>query len=799
MFASAVVVMLAVGVGANTVTFGFVDALFLRPPAGVRDPDALVRLFIVRDDGMIRTPTGGGGSHPDFQILRAGVPGLPDIAAFLNPVMMDLGRGEGARQARGQAVSDGFFSVLGTRMAAGRSFVASEDRATGSDPVMVLSHAFWQRELGGDPGMIGRPVTVNGRSVIVVGVAEEHFTGIGLDEVDLWVPFAMAAPLGIMDNEGGDWRENPFMAAVRFVGRRGAGIAPGQVEEQATAALTRAALSDLDPTPSVVTGSRLAARSPARSATARLALWLLGMSTLILLMIGANLVNLFVARSTDRRREMASRMALGASPGRLLRQVLTDSMVLSFLGLVGGVILLFLGLRAGTLLGMPAQSGELHVSLLIVASFISLVAGTIPALVSAIGVSRSQPARLIAEGRSGAPPGRTRLQNGLVMLQMALSVVLFIGAALFVRSMRQVAGVTPGVETARISVATIALVRAGYAPAVRGAIYQSAIERLEQLPDVERAALARYAPLDGLRYSTEVLLSGDAEPIAENPFVSWVGGGYFETVGTRILQGRGIQASDRPGSEMVAVVSKSFADARASRGSLLGRCLLIPTQDEAGPCVRVVGISENQRSTFLDDEAAPVVYLSLHQHGDAVSTVDPFVLVRTRPGASVPADGVRGAFRQSRADLPFITVESLESRIRPDLLHLRLGLALFSVFGVIAMIVSALGVFGVINYYVTRRSAELAIRQSLGATSSEIVWFILRRSMGPAVAGIGTGLVAAFLGGRFIEAQLYGVAGRDLPSFVFAAILLGAMALLASLLPAWRGARTEPMVALRAD
>lgn len=798
-FTLTAVAMLAVGTGANTAVFGVVDRLFLRQPAGVRNAEQLIRLYIVRDEGMVQTRNGGGGSYIDYRTIRQHVASLSGIAAFLDPDELDLGSGSDARQVRGQAVSGNYFTELGVRMVTGRPFQPEDDSTAGTHPVVIISHGLWRSQFGSEANVVGRSLLINGRSVVLVGVAEEGFKGVGLEGVDVWVPMAMATPLGMMGEEGGDWRDIPFMAAVQFVARLAHGVRPDAAASQAAAALQHAAMPDLDPTPRVLLGTLVAASGPSRPGFADLSLWLLGVTGLILLMVCANLANLFLARSARRRREMASRLALGASPSRLVRQVLAESLVLTLVGMAAGLLMASWGSLATARLSTAAGTGELGGRLLGFGALIALVSGTIPALVSAIGAVRSDPGRWLTETRTMVNPGGGRIRSALVAVQVALSAILLTGTALFVRSMGRVASVDPGLDTKRVLVVSMSLVRAGYDPSRRDAIYEAARARLRQLPGVEQVTTTHFVPLEGLRYSTDIRVAGRAESLEQHPYVNWVGGGYFETVGTAVLRGRGIQESDRLGRELVAVVNQTLARMLAPKGDAIGICLVMPSRMRRDACVTVVGVARDQRDRYLDAATPPVIYLARAQHPDPAAHVDAYLLVRTREDPGTIAHRMRESLWALFPSLPFISVEALRDRLRPELNSIRLGAALFCAFGAIALAVAAAGLYCVISYFVSERRTELAIRQSLGATRAEVVGFVLRQSALPISVGIIVGLSASFVAGRLIETLLFGVSGRDLLSYVVAAATLAVISLLSSAGPAWRGATIDPMVALRAE
>lgn len=801
-FTGAAVLTLALGIGATTSIFGVVDALFLRHPAGVRHADELVRLYIVRDEGMVRTPSGGPGSYVDYRVIRDAVPHFSGVTAFLSASELDLGRGEGAQKIRGRAVSHSFFPLLGIRTIRGRWFLPEEDSVIGGHPVAVISRGLWGRHFGGDPAAVGRTLLVNGELLWVVGVAEAEFTGIEPDPVDVWVPLAMAARLGLAGGGTEDWREWPAMATVHVIGR----LAPGAPRESFTADVAAAlrhaaeAIPELDTSPEVLAGTLVPAGGPHRPGAASLALWLLAVTGVVLLIACGNVANLLLSRSSTRRRETAVRFSLGAGRSRLIRQHLTESFVLAVLGGAAGLLLAFWGSRLASQFPLPPAAGEIDARLLLFALALALVTGAVFGILPALQSGRTDAGHGLKEGRLGMDPGRTRLHRSLITVQVALSVLLLIGAGLFVRSLREVYAVDPGLNLEGLLVLSVDLAKAGYEPPEREAFYEDARQRVLRLPGVENATMTHFPPFSGASYGMHFLVPGqESLTIEQGPYVNWVGPGYFETVGTALIRGRGIAEGDGTRGEPVAVINNALARLIAADGEALGVCLAVGEQVRTGGCTRVVGVAENQRTSLLDADVAPVVYLARDRSPDALSWGGPHLLVRGRTGEAALAGQVRSAVQSLRRNLPYVTVEPLATRLRPQLLPYQLGATLFSLFGILALTLAAVGLYGVLGYFVAERRPELGIRRSLGARETEVVRLVVRQGIGPVAAGLALGLAAAYVGMRVLQGMLFGVSARDPLTFVGVAAFMVAVALLASYLPAKRAARVDPMIALRAE
>jgi predicted permease len=799
-FATAAVLTIALGIGANTAIFGVADALFLRTPPGVRDADSVVRLYIARDEGNIQAPGGGPGSYVDFRAIRARATGMADVAAFFGPREVDLDRGERARRVQASVVTGNFFSLLGVSPQRGRFFLAGEDSTAGAHPVAVVSHRFWRSHLGGDAAVLGRTLLLNNRHLTVIGVAEAGFEGIGTEPVDVWVTTAMAAPLGLMGGSA-DWREQPFMLMVDFVAR----LAPGSTREAVAAsagvALARAASASpgLDPTPHVLTGTLAPAGRPESMPAARLALWLLVVTGLVLVVACANVANLLLSRGAARRRETAIRRSVGAGRGRLVRQHLAESLVLSALGGALGVLLAMWGAGVASRFPLPPAAGHVNTRSLLFALALTAATALLFGLAPALQALRSDTAGGLRDAAGGAGPAGRRVRSALVGVQVALAVILLAGAGLFVRSLRAATAVDPGVDVDRILLVSVDLKKAGYGAPDREAFLERARERLRALPGVEAVGVAHFPPLPRSGYVPQLEVRGvDTLRIDDGPYINLAAPGYFRTVGTRVLHGRDFVPADRTG-EPAAVVNEAFARVIDPDGNALGACLHVQEQVRDGGCTRVVGVVENQRRYFLDEKVPPSYFLLRDRDPDAVAWGAPSLVVRTRGEPGAQAGAVRAALQSLDPRLPFVSAEPLASVIGPELLPFRLGASLFTLFGALALALAAVGLYGCLGYFVAERRPEIGIRRSLGAGEGHVVRLVLREGFVPVAVGVAAGLAVALAGARLLESLLFGIGARDPVSFTVAALFAAGVALSASWLPARRAAGVDPMVALRAE
>jgi putative ABC transport system permease protein len=803
-FTLAVIATLALGIGGTTAIFTVVDALFLRAPDGISDPSSVRKVFIKRDAGSVQTPDGGAGSWVDYVTMRDHAHAFAGVAAFLYPEPVDLGRGAGAQRILSDVVSGEFLQVLGVRPAIGRFFLPEEDGVPGAHPVAVLSHAAWQARFGGTADILGKTPLINGVPIEIIGVTQKGFTGIGDEDIELWVPSAMAEHLHIHESSTGiDWRAIAPMIAVNYVVRLQPGVRHDVASLRAADAMRHAAEAEpeLDPTPEVSTTSIVLAAMPYKSRAADLSLWLTVVAGLVLLIACANVANLLLARAVARRRELAIRLSLGAGAARLMRQYLTESLVLALLGGAAGVVVATWAMGLMRQFPVPPSAGRIDARLLLFALGLSIVTGLLFGVVPALRSVRVDPVHALKESRAIGALTRNRSRHVLVVLQISLSLALVVGAGLFVRSLRQVNSIHAGVDLNRLLVAKADLRLAGYTSEARDQLYEAAIARLATVPDVERAASVHFEPFYGASYGVGWRVPGRQVQMEHGATLNLAGAGYFETAGTRLLRGRTIQPTDVRGTEPVAVVDEKLARLMADDGNVVGFCVPIFKQMRAGGCTRIVGVVETQRHWYLEDQSKsyPMVFLARAQMPDAIDFGVPSLLIRTHGDPAGHAAAVRAALQGLRSDLPFITVRPLTKLVERDVLPFRLGATLFSMFGFVALALAAVGLYGVLGYFVTERTPEIGIRRTLGAPLHSVIGLVVRQGMLPVGIGLVFGLAGAFAGTRYLSSLLFGIEPRDPVSFAGASAFLVGVALIATLLPAWRAARVDPMIALRQE
>ena len=797
-----VAVMLALGIGVNAAMFGVIDRLLLRGPAAVHEPGRLRRLYMTARVPGIGEFTGSTLGWVWYDRVRGAVPALEGVAAS-SVTEATFGERQEARQVRMGAATADFFPLLGVRPALGRFYGAWEDRPPVGARVVVLGDAFWRRELGGDAGAVGREVTLNGERFQVIGVAPPGFTGTTLEPVDLWIPMSTRSA-----RMTPAWPRDWSAQWLQVVARLRPGATDAQAGAQLTALLRRTYDGDEIPVRTAVyslrpLGSDDDGREAAQTVIAR---WLMGVAAVVLLIVCANVANLTLARAVRQRRELAVRLALGISRGRLVRLLLLESVARVALGALAGVVAAWwLGrLVRGTLLPDVAWLGppvDARVLTFTIAAALGVAALT--ALAPLGFARRTGAADALRGGAQGGGGRRARARTALVLAQTALSVALLVGAGLFVRSLQRVGKVPLGLEPERVLAADIdwpsmgaiadsarALERARRDRAIDGVL-----AGLRARPDVDDAAIAIGTPFHS-RFGVPIRADGwDSLPRLPGggPYVSAVTGGYFATVGTRLLRGRAFSDADRDGAR-VAIVNRTMARVLWPGRDALGQCLYLGPRD--APCARVVGVAEDAHREGLRDRDAMQVYLPVGQERGMGGRM---VLVRPRGDPAAAAPTVRRALTDALPGVLLVSVATLQDALDPEIRPWRTGALLFGLFGALALLVAALGLYSVVTYTVAQRRHEFGVRAALGALPRDVLALVMRQGLATALAGCAAGLLLALAAGRFLAPLLFETSPRDpLVLAVVAAAMVGT-ALIASIAPARRAARVDPALALRAD
>ncbi|HKE18341.1 MAG TPA: ABC transporter permease [Kofleriaceae bacterium] len=818
---------LALGIGASTAFFQLLDAIHLRA-LPVAAPDELVTVR-VRDRSWAKGDFYGWHpdlSYPLWEVLRGEQRALSRAAAWAD-LTVNLSPSGQARWSRGFLVTGDFFPLLGVRPQLGRLLSAADDRAGCGASGAVVSDGFWRRELGGDPGAIGRTLTLDGKSVPIVGVTPPGFFGPEVGRsFDFALPMCMEPLFRAAGQSLMGVRESWWLSVI---GR----LAPGWSVDRASAhlaALSPGLMAETIPQTALYTADdiaryeayRLAAYPAAngisslrQSYTAPL-IFLLCTAGIVLLIACANLANLLLARATAREREIAVRLAIGASPRRLVRQLLTESLLLAAIGAALG-LLLARGLSGLLVAFLSTTDRRLSLDLdpdLRVLGFTAGLAAltcVLFGLVPALHAARTDVGLVLKTHALSAGGGRSGLRRALVAVQVALSFVLLVAALLFAHSFRNLATGDTGFRAEGVLTLAVDL-RPLRLPADRvGPLRRRLLERVRQAAGVDRAAEARFAPLAGSGSDDRVWLDGVEPRQIVDAFFNSVSPGYFETMGSSLLAGRDFRAADGVGSTRVAIIGQTLSRRWFGGASPLGRRFRVPAGTNRPETIHeIVGLVSDSKYWGMreqvypdagagpprDVDFVPLVYLPAAQDPEPVA--ESLILVRS---SGQMADVV-GSLRRAVAEVApaaIIDCRALDQQIGETLTRDRLLATLSSLFGLLAALLAGVGLYGVIAYSVARRRHEIGIRMALGATRRRISAMFLGEAMRLLVAGLAAGVALSLAVARAAESLLYGLAPRDPLTFAAAGALMAAITCLASVVPAWRAAAVDPMTALREE
>jgi putative ABC transport system permease protein len=798
-FAAAIVATLGLGIGANAAMFGITDRLLLRAPPHVQDADRVQRVFFRQTFSWAGEVTQPSTGYADYAHLLESLDGVTEVAAWF-PTRTSLGRGQEAQEIGRVLATPSYFTLLGVRPALGRFYTDVDDEAS-----VVLSHGFWQREFGGDVGVLGRTLRIGNTAYAVVGVAPRGFTGVDLEPVDVWVPVSAAAP----EFSGPEWASTSSwnMRWLRLLVRLAPAARREAVEAHATAlhAGLVPQFYEADSTARVLLGPVVAARGPAVGAgmeqrNARIALWLSGVSAVVLLIACANVANLLLARSMRRRREMGVRLALGVRRGRLVSQMLVETALLALLGGALGLLLAQWGgaLARGLLLPDLAWEGSVvDGRVLAVTASLALLATLLTGLAPATHALRRTVADAFRTGTRGATQERSRLRTALIVAQATLCVVLLAGAGLFVRSLNNVRDLDLGFDARHVIALYWDASALALPPAEHGLLYEQALERVQALPQVSSAAIGMTVPFWSSISTTLHVPGLDSIPVPRDggPYYNAVTPDYFATMGTRILRGRGITPADAAGARRVTVVGETMARHLWPGQDALGQCIHVGGRAE--PCSEVVGIAQDTRRQTLESGPVLQYYLPLAQQQTAATMRALFV--RVEGDAASALQPVRQAVQSLSAELPNPQMRLLQDLVEPQIRPWRLGASMFTLFGALATMLAAIGLYGVIAYDVAQRTQEIGVRVALGAGSRDVVLLTLRAVGRVVVIGIPLGLLVALLAAARLEPLLFQVSPRDPLVLGAVGVLVLLVALIAAVAPARRALHVDPATALRAE
>lgn len=799
-FTLLVVLTLALGLGTTSALFSFIDRLYLRPPAGVESPATLRRVWIQHS----RTEDFPAVSSQPMNLRRfraiADASDAAHFAGYFPDGALRFGGGRSTQPLHGTFVSASYFQVLGAKITLGRFFATDEDRFDAPQHVVVLSHRFWKKRLRGDSAIIGRPVVIERIPHIVIGIAAPEFSGLELQSTDVWLPLAdMPRPAAGKFV----WWESDNTHWLRAVVRTSSSLVPFEFEQRATQQLRQANRQEktmaLDTATRVQLGPIIEARGPGElGQELEISTRLAGVAAIVLLIACANVVNLLLARATARRRETAVRLALGIARSRLMRLVTLESVVLAAIAALGAVIMSTWSgaiLRAMLLPDVRWSESAMHWRVAVFTFAIALPLGVIAGLIPAAQASRATVSRdLKSSSRDGVQ--QSRLRSGLLVMQAALSVVLLIGAGLFVTSLLNVRGVDIGYDSSRLLFGQMRFEDGETPPAATlDARMLDVASRLERLPGVEVVARAAMPPMYGMSFAKFFFGSDSSTSLGSAaPSISVVSSNFFRTVGIPIIRGSAFSQAAAPTAEII--VNEAAANLMWPGREPLGECVRFEDNED---CHRVIGVVPNvHQMRVIEKRTMAHMYVPLLSRGwdDWAGGT---VVVRTRPGGIDAAskalrDALRRAFPEATERVTLMT-ENLEPEYRPW----KLGATLFTAFGFLALLVAMIGVYSNVAYSVSQRMHEFGVRIALGARICHILRLVIGSGLRAVAVGIVLGILLSLAAGRLVTALLYGVQPYNPALLLIVSLLIVSIAALAALIPATRATNVDPVTSLKTE
>ncbi len=800
-FTALAIITLALGIGVNAATFAVLDELYLRPPGGVDDPASVRRIWVQHFNTGDGVPFTAQSLHmPMYRVIARAADDSARVAVFTTDYSLRLGPTRAAPRVRGVYASANYFDVLGVRAAMGRFYSAEEDRFGDAAPVAVVSADFWRTQLGGDSAAVGRPIAIGRNDYTVIGVLDHAFTGLDLRPADVWIPLSTWPG-------GGSWWESPNAYRFRAIQRLASGAVARDFEHRATLsvrALNREMFAQRPDTQMTVsTGSINEARGPGSAGQELVIATRLGGVAIIVLIIAlANVTNLLLSRAVRRRREIAVRLALGISRWRLVRLLTMETVLLASIAAFAAAVAGGWGgmlLRSLLMPNLDSAGFAPHWRVMLFTAAVALFAGLVAGIVPALQASNP---RLTTALKAGAREGvhhRSRLRRGLVVAQAALSVVLLVGAALFVRSLQNVQNLDIGFDADRLLFGEVAFDEGmALPPATIGATMRGIASRLETHPGVEAVARASMQPMRGISFVTWFSGADSSGSVVQPaPTMQAVSRRFFETAGITILRGTGFTGADADGVHAEVIVNDAMARQLWTEREVLGQCVRFVSRER--PCYTVVGVVENvRRDRVIEEAPQPQYYLPLGNLPTG-SWSGSTIIVRASPEA---AEAVSIELRSALAaafPAGYPSVTPMTENLAPEYRPWRLGATLFTAFGSLALVVAVVGIYSTVSYGVSQRTHEFGVRIALGARVRDVLRLVLGEGVRTVAIGILVGIVLALAAARLISALLYGVQPSDPAVLLVVAATLLLFAVLAALLPAWRAARVDPVKALREE
>jgi len=792
-FSVVAILSLALGIGANTAIFSLVNMVLFRS-LPVANPDEIVAVSALAKDGSF-----SAHSYPNFIDFRDHNEVLSGLLAY-RFAPMSLSRNGNNEKVWGYLVSGNYLDVLGVKPALGRGFLPEEDKTRLSHPVAIISHAHWQSRYGGSPSVINSDVLINGKKFKIIGVMPAGFKGTEfIYKPEIFVPFAMQQWIEPENN----YLDARGVQNLFLVGR----LKPGITLAQAEASLNIFAAQLGKDYPNENEGLRINLTPPGfilpqiRNGMLGLSAALMAMVTLVLLIACTNLANLLLARATERNKEIAIRLSIGASRMRLIRQLLTESVMLAVAGGVAGVLLarwiidLIISLKPPIDIPVNIEL-SLDWRVLVFSMVVSVFTGMVFGLIPALQATKTDLVPALKDVASQSGVRRSWLRSSLVVAQIAVSLLLLIAAGLTLRALQQLRTMNPGFTPENALMMSFDLSLQGYDSKTGNELRKQLLNRIESLPGVQSASITDFMPLSMNYNSQSILIEGRPQERGVNAPTAMnanVGLKYFETIGTPILAGHDLTVQDQESKTRSVVVNETFArtffpGANPNQTALGKQFRTAPTREPW----QIAGVAKDGKYWNIGEDPRPFVWFPI-ESGLAFNTL----LVRTNAKPENVIGAIRNEFRNLDPNLPVTDVKTLTDHMKLSLFPARAVAALLGAFGLLALALAAIGIYGVMSYSVAQRTREIGIRMALGAQRGNVLSMVLRQGMTLAAIGIGIGLVAALTLTRLLSGLLYGVSATDAVAFAGVTALLGVVVAMACFIPARKAAKVDPMVALR--
>ena len=787
-----IIVTLALGLGVNAAMFSLLDAILFRPPTGVSAPDGVKRVW-----SLVRFRSGSqywsGYDYLEYLALEKALSDRGDIALYTHPRKFPLGRGEEPPTVKIAGATASMFHVLGVRPSRGRIYGSDEETPHASAAVTVISDRFWEREFNRDPEVVGQVVEFSSKPFTVIGVTPPGFSGVELDETEAWVPLGSNPEYS--PKTQASWTTNYNINGFQVLLRAQRTVSDAQVEQLATMALRRPREGlQTDTTTVARLGSIVRAQGPGRVNTAQQVAERASIVAILVLVIAfANVVNLLLARAVRRRREIAVRLALGSSSGRLARLLVSESVQLAALAAVTALAAAWWGgslLRSLLMPEVQWADDPLHWRVLLMGVGAALLAGVAAGIIPALQSRAPDLTKSLKTGTREGGASRSGLRSFLVATQAALTVVLLVGATLFVQCLHNVKARDIGLTVDRLAFASVSQ---GNDPARLAEISNRLLsleERFKTVPGVERVAYTSMRPKWGIQFTS---FFAEGIDLKQSSFYSAVSPGFFAATGTRILRGRDFAEA---GSERAVLINKTMADSLWPNAEPLGKCMRFETTD--APCYAIIGVTQTALAMGLKDDPEPHVYVPLGNQpekgwgvGDVVLRMDP---QRLTTSLATIKEMLKVEFPGAK-----IGTNTMVASMEPEYRPWQLGATLFTLFGALAALVAAIGVYSSVAYAVSQRMHEFGVRVALGATWTRVMRDVVGSGLRTVLIGVVAGVLLALASGRLIASLMYGVSPYDPLAMIVASGLLIAAATVACLMPAWRAGRSDPVSALRSD